>query len=428
MSRRVAVGSRMLFDANERGRMTRRRFHHSASYHVLIPGAALILAAATLAGCSTKAESADAIAAKTADPIAIATAAVESRAIDRYLRVTGSLVADAQAEVSAETAGRVIETPVERGTRVAQGALLIRISPSETAAQLQEAEANAAQIEARLGLAGQQTFDRMRVPDVMNAKASLELAEAEFNRMRALVDQKVISQSEFDQRRTQLEAARQSYQAAQNQADQSYRSLEAARARILLARKAVADTSVKAPIAGLVGERLVSVGDYVTRGQKVATVVRVDPLRVELTVPEQHVSLVKAGQQVRLTVDAYPGEEFPATIRFVSPALRSDQRALTVEAITLNADGRLKPGLFATALVRQPDAAPALLVPASAVETVAGTSRVYVVKDGKIEERIVTTGEKLQTSIEITSGVAKGDSVASEPKGRLTDGQQVKSK
>jgi len=399
--------------------MTRRRFD------LLVPGIALILTGSLLtAGCSSTAETAEAV--RAPEPLAIATAAVESRSIDRYLRVTGSLMADAQAEVSAETAGRVIETPVERGTRVAQGALLVRISPSETAAQLQEADANAAQIEAKLGLVGGQPFDRMRVPDVMNAKASLDLAEAEYNRMRSLVDQKVISQSEFDQRRTQLEAARQNYQSAQNLADQSYRSLEAARARVALARKSVADTSVRAPLTGLVAERVVSVGDYVTRGQRVATVVRVDPLRVELTIPEQHVSLVKVGQQVRLTVDAYPGEEFAATVRFVSPSLRPDQRALTVEAIAPNADSRLKPGFFATALVRQPDAAPALLVPATAVETVAGTSRVYTVKDNRIEERIVTLGEKLDAQVEITSGVSKGDIIATDPKGRLSDGQQVK--
>ena len=342
--------------------------------------------------------------------------------------MTGSLTADAQAEVSAETAGRVIETPVERGTRVSQGALLVRISPSETSAQLLEAEANAAQIEARLGLVAGQTFDRTRVPDVMNAKASLDLAEAEFNRMRSLLDQKVISQSEFDQRRTQLEAAKQSYQSAQNVAEQSYRSLDAARARIALARKAVADTAVRAPLTGLVAERLVSVGDYVTRGTKVATVVRIDPLRVELTVPEQHVALVKAGQPVRLTVDAYPGEEFAASVRFVSPALRSDQRALTVEAVASNSDGRLKPGLFATAMIRQAAGVTALLVPSNAIETVAGTSRVYVVKDGRAEARIVTAGDKVGTQVELTSGVSKGDAVVVDPKGRLTDGLPVKVK
>ncbi len=399
--------------------MTRRRFHLVGS------GALLLSAASFLAACSTQATGAVGTS-SAPEPLSISTTAVESRPIDRYIRVTGSLMADAQAEVSAETSGRVIETPVERGTRVSQGALLVRISPAETSAQLQEAEANAAQIEARLGLAPAQAFDRTRVPDVMNAKASLDLAQAEFTRMQSLLDQKVISQSEFDQRRTQLEAARQAYQSALNVADQSYRSLDAAHARISLARKAVADTAVRAPLNGLVAERLVSVGDYVTRGTRVASVVRIDPLRVALSVPEQYVPLVRVGQAVRLTVDAYPGQEFAATVRFVSPALRSDQRALTVEALTANADGRLKPGLFATALVRQPDAAPALMVPATAVETIAGTSRVYVVKNGRIEQRIVTLGERIDPQIEITSGVAKGDVVATEPKGRLSDGQAVK--
>ena len=187
-------------------------------------------------------------------------------------------------------------------------------------------------------------FDPKVVPDVMNAKASLEWAEAEFNRMRSLLEQKVVSQSEFDQRRTQVEAARQQYQVAQNSAQQSYRLLEAARARVALARKAVADTGVRAPFTGVVAERAVSVGDYVTRGTRVATVVSVDPLRVELTIPEQSVSLVKEGQPVRLTVDAYPGQEFVARVRFVSPALRADQRSLMVEAVVPNSDGRLKPG------------------------------------------------------------------------------------
>jgi RND family efflux transporter MFP subunit len=259
----------------------------------------------------------------------------------------------------------------------------------------------------------------------MNAKANLQLAEAEFNRIKALLDQKVVSQSEYDQRLTQVEAARQQHQAARNVAEQSYRSLQAARARITLARKSVSDTLVRAPFAGVVAERLVSAGDYVARGTKVATVVRVDPLRVELTVPEQSVSLVKIGQLVRLTVDAYPGKEFTATIRFISPSLRSDQRALTVEAVTSNPDGLLKPGLFATALIKQTASAPGLLAPATAVETVSGTSRVFVVKGGRIEERIVTLGEKVDSLVELTSGVAAGDVVAAEPKGRLVDGRAV---
>lgn len=388
---------------------------------------ATLLAAAVASGCSSR-TSAEEGPVAVPEPIAITTATVESRPIERFIRVTGSLHADEQAEVSAESGGRVIDTPVERGTRVAQGAILIRVSPAEAAAQLQEAEANAAQIEARLGLRAGAAFDPKTVPDVMNAQASLEYAEAEFSRIRSLLDQKVVSQSEFDQRRTQVDAARQQYQMALNSAQQSFRSLQAAHARVVLARKTVADTAVRAPFSGLVAERLVSQGDYVTRGTKVATIVRIDPLRVELTIPEQALSLIQVGQRVRLTVDAYPDEVFDATIRFVSPALRADQRALTVEAITSNPDGRLKPGLFATASIQQPGSAPALLVPQEAVETISGTSRVYVVKDGVVEERIVTTGDRVGQAIEIVGGVAAGDVVAADRKGRLADGTPVRSR
>jgi membrane fusion protein (multidrug efflux system) len=350
---------------------------------------------------------------------------VESQPIDRFLRVTGSLAADEQADVAAETAGRVIGTPVERGTRVAAGTVLIRVSATEADASVREAEANAAQLEARLGLANLQAFDAVRVPDVLNAKAALDWAEAEFGRIKSLLDQKVVSQAEYEQRLTQVQAARQQYQSALNGAQQAFRSLQAARARVDLARKSAADTTVRAPFSGIVAERLVSTGDYVTRGMKVATVVRIDPVRVELTVPEQYLSLVKAGQQVRLTVDAYPGEVFTARVRFVSPALKKDQRALTVVAVADNADNRLKPGLFATALLQRPAAAPALLVPASAVETVAGTSRVYIVAGTRVEERIVTIGEKIGDRLELASGVKAGERVAANPRGKLSDGARI---
>jgi RND family efflux transporter MFP subunit len=306
--------------------------------------------------------------------------------------------------------------------------LLVRISGSETSAQLLEAEANAGQIEARLGLVRGEAFDPRRVPEVMNAQASVDWAEAEFSRIRSLLDQKVVSQSEFDQRRTQVEAARQQYKVAINGAEQSYRSLQAARARVALANKSVSDTAVRAPFGGLVAERVVSVGDYVTKGTRVATVVSIDPLRVELSVPEQAIAQIKIGQPVRLTVDAYPGEQFAATVRFVSPSVRVDRRALTVEAVAPNKDGRLKPGLFVTALIQQGSPAPALTVLETAVETVAGTSRVYVVKDGKADERIVTLGDKVTGQVEVTSGLAKGEQVVAEPRGRITDDMAVRNK
>jgi membrane fusion protein (multidrug efflux system) len=357
--------------------------------------------------------------------IDVAAVAAVEQPIARFIRATGTLMAEEHADVAAETAGRVVSAPVERGTPVAQGAELVRLSSIETEAQLKEAEANAAQIEARLGLGSGATFDVNSVPEVQNAKAGAELAQSEFARIKSLLDQRVVSQSEYDQRRTQAEAARQQYEAAKNGAAQQYQMLQAARARVALARKAFADTVVRAPFNGVVSERLVDVGDYVNRGMKVAVVVRVNPLRVQLTVPEQFVSAIAAGQPVAFEVDAYPGRRFDGTIKYVSPALQADQRALTAEAIVPNPTSELKPGLFATARIRQPKPTPAVLVPAAAVQTGAGTSRVYVVNGDHVDERIVTVGQTVDTLVEITSGVKAGERVATLNVSKLADGTAI---
>jgi membrane fusion protein, multidrug efflux system len=359
--------------------------------------------------------------------VQVSPVAATEQPIARFIRATGSLMAEEQADVAAETAGRVVSAPVERGTAVTQGAELVRLLSTETDAQLREAEANAAQIEARLGLTAGAAFDVNAVPEVQNAKAGAELAQAEFARIKSLLDQRVVSQSEYDQRRTQAEAARQQYDAAKNGAAQQYQMLQAARARIALARKAVADTVVRAPFTGAVAQRLVAVGDYVTRGTKVAVVVRVNPLRVQLTVPEQFISAVAAGQPVNFEVDAYPGQQFTGTIKYVSPALQADQRALTVEAIVPNPKGVLKPGLFATARIERAERTRGVVVPKDAVQVTSGTSRVFVVAGDHVEERIVTTGDAVGDLVEITKGLKSGERVATKNVGQLSDGTKVQS-
>jgi membrane fusion protein, multidrug efflux system len=357
--------------------------------------------------------------------LAVAAAPAAEQPITRFIRATGSLMAEEQADVAAEIAGRIVSTPVERGTSVAAGAVLVRLSPDEADAQAKEAEANAAQIEARLGIASGGSLDVNAVPEVQNAKATYDLAQNEFNRIKSLLEQRVVSQSEFDQRRTQMEATRQQYEAARNGAAQQFQALQAARARVALAHKALADTTVRSPFAGLVAERLVSTGDYVTKGMKVAVVVRVNPLRVQLTVPEQFVSAVKVGAPVAFQVDAYPGREFTGTIRYVSPALEANRRALTVEAVVPNQSGDLKPGLFATARIEQPDKVAAVMVPAAAVQTQGGTSRVYVVNGDKVEERIVTVGQQVDALVEIATGLKAGEQVATKNVAQLFDGAKV---
>ena len=390
----------------------------------------------TSAACGTaKGESEAKTAAPAAISVSVATAAEQP--ITRFLKVTGTLAAEEEAEVAAEIQGRVIATPVERGTRVAEGADLIRISPAEAQAQATEAEANAAQLERRLGLSGESRsgisgesaeFEIDRVPEVANARAQFTLATGDFDRAKMLFDKQLLSRADFDQKSAQAEVAQRQFDIARNGAMQQYQGLLAARARVALAKKALADTVVKAPFAGVVGQRLVSVGDYVQRGTKVASVMRNNPLRVQLTVPEQYSAEVAIGRSVSLEVDASPGQKFVGQVRYVSPALETNSRTLAVEAVVPNDSGTLKPGSFASASIEQANRSPAILTPATAVRTVAGTARVFVVTGDKVEERIVTVGQQVGDLIEITSGLKAGEKVATSNVTQLADGVRVAAK
>ena len=387
----------------------------------------LVIPALLVAGCETTSDPE----VETAKPeggrtVAAATAVAVERPISRFVTVSGTLSAQEQADVAAEISGRIVATPVERGTRVSAGAALVQIADAEVRAQADEAAANAAQIEARLGLAGGATFEIDRVPEVANARASAELAEVEFDRAKMLVEKKLLPQADFDRSRAQADVARRQSDIARNGAEQQYQSLLAARARMTLARKALADTVVRAPFDGVVDQRLVSVGDYAVRGTKVASVMRITPLRVELTVPGQYISTIAVGRSVSLEVDAYPGRTFTGLIRYVSPAVQTDSRALIIEAVVPNQTGELKPGQFARARIEQASQTPAVLVPASAVRTDSDTARVYVVSPtGSAEERIVTTGQTVEGLIEITTGVKAGDVVATSNVAQIADGVRI---
>jgi RND family efflux transporter MFP subunit len=146
---------------------------------------------------------------------------------------------------------------------------------------------------------------------------------------------------------------------------------------------------------------------------------------VRLTIPEQFISAVSSGQAVNFQVDAYANRTFEGKVQYVSPALQADQRALTVEAVVPNPTGELKPGLFATARIEEKDRTPAVLVPTAAVQTIGGTSRVFVVNGDRVEERIVTAGQAVDDLVEISKGLKNGERVATRNVGKLVDGAHV---
>ena len=264
-----------------------------------------------------------------------------------------------------------------------------------------------------------------RVPEVANAKANVTLSQGDFDRAKMLFEKKLLSQAEFDKSSAQAEVARRQYDIARNTSMQQYQALLAARARVSLARKALADTVVRAPFTGVVGERMVSVGDYVTRGMKVVSVMRTSPLRLQLTVPQQYSVEVSVGRSVSLEVDTAPGKTFTGQVRYVSPALQADSRTLIVEAVVPNDDSALKPGSFATARIEQASRQPGILVPSAAVRTVSGTSRMFVVSKDRAEERLVTVGQSVDDLLEITTGLKVDERVATTNVTQVVDGALV---
>lgn len=391
--------------------------------HLTLVAASTLLLACSMTACSRS--EAEKPAATAPAPIAVETVAIEARALPGALDVTGALMADAQTDVASEAEGRVTQVLIERGQFVGSGAVVARLDDQDAGHQLKEAQAIEAQTQAKLGLTPGQPFDPQQTPEVRQARVTLERMEVEFQRYDRLVQQGAVSRSEFDLRRNDYLTQKEQLEVRVNEARQLYQTLQAQGARVAMARKALADTTIRAPYAGLIMEKLVHVGQYVPRGGKVAVLVRVDPLRVELAVPEAAVSAVRRGQKVSFTVQTYPGRPFEGVVAYVGPALKADSRSLVVEAMVPNRRGELRPGLFATARIELPAGAPLPMAPAGAVRTEAGVSRLFVVADGRAELRFVQLGRTLDGQVEVLHGVEVGDRVVTGAPAGLGDGAPV---
>ncbi|MDP2306884.1 MAG: efflux RND transporter periplasmic adaptor subunit [Pseudomonadota bacterium] len=327
---------------------------------------------------------ADATATQAVPPVAVGTATATTQDVPRTLTVTGSLLAVEDADVAAEAAGAVERIAADRGDLVAKGAALVVLDATTSGLQVNEATAS-----------------------VAAAEVQVRQAENDCARARTLTDAGGLSTGDRDRLLSQCE--------------QGARQLDAARARLALATTNLSRATVRAPFAGVVAERMVSPGDYVTPGKPVVTLVSVDPLRLELSVPERAAALITSGARVTFTVTEHPGRTFEATIDRVSPALRARTRDLMVEATVQNADGALRPNSFAVAKLSLPNA-PGVTIPLTALVEKGDVTRIYVAKDNVAEERVVEVGSRLDAVAEIRVGVADGEVVISPIPEGLADG------
>ncbi len=376
----------------------------------------------------------------TPNAVVVTTAAAIRRDLPRFFEASGSLAGDQQTDVAPQTQGKVVAVGVDIGSPVRRGQMLVRLDDAElklhvdqAAAQLEQARAAVRQAEERIGLRSGQAFDPNRVAEVAAARVAFELADKNLKRAAKLIESGDVSQSFYDDQRARRDQLKEQYDVAVAQARQNFAGVQVARtnvanaeAALALARKNLSYAVIPSPIDGFVTERTADLGEYVSPQQKVATVVRTNPLRVRIDIPEQAIQEIKVGQSVSATTSAWPDRNFSGRVARIAPNVSAESRTLTVEAEIDNSGGALKPGQFATVRILQPRTDPAVLVPARAVTTQAGVSRVFVIKDGHAQQRIVQTGQTEGDLIEIKNGVAADEQVATSNLEMLSDGVAVK--
>jgi membrane fusion protein (multidrug efflux system) len=323
-----------------------------------------------------------------AAPVHVQTVTVSEQPMPEYLTLTGSLHASRQSDIAADASGKVVQALVERGQTVKGGQVIATLD-----ARSATLGATAALAQSRL------------------AREQLEQAERECGRVKHLLETGAISQADFDRQTSQCAAQQWSATAAEAQ-QQS-------------ATKLLGDTRIRAPFDGIIGERMVNVGQYVEPSTRVASIYEADPLRLELTIPEADLASIHEGVRVSFSVAAFGEERFTGAIRFISPNVRESSRDLVAEAVVANADGRLRPGMFAVAKVQLGEKrSPVVAAKALARDDTA--ARLFVVgTDSRVQERLVRIGETKDDMVAVLSGVRAGENVVLEPGTGVRDGARV---
>ncbi len=347
--------------------------------------------------------------------VAVHTMGVQRMSIQRQIDLAGTLLSPDQARVSAEAAGVVRRVLVEIGREVGVGSPLVEIEPRELKLALERAEAALLQTRAQLGMSGPVDRDEAPPADadiavVKTATANRDDARAAFERAKALNARGITSFEVLQAAETRHKVAEASYESSLDSVRATRAQLQDRRAAYALALKQLDDAVVRAPIAGVVFERPVQVGEYIAQRTVVASIVQMHPLKLRTGVQERHAGVVEPGQPVQFRVEAFGDRLFTGKVAYVSPALDQTMRTFTVEALVDNPDRLLKPGFFAKGVILTRLDTEVLAVPDAAVSVLAGVASVYVIKDGAVTQQEVELGVRQGDLWEITGGL-KGDEV-----------------
>ncbi len=414
-----------------------------------------LVAAANACGGSVESKTKTQETEKESAPVAVSTARVVSREIPSYIQATGSLAAQETSDVAPKTAGQIVLTPVNVGAFVKQGDVIAKLDTRNAQLTLQQsqagvtqAQAGVSQAQARLGLTANGSFQASTIPEVRAANANyeqalaqLKQAQANEQRYRDLVQTGDTSMQNYETYRTtrdtaqaQVNSARQQLEAAVNAAKQNNQAVksaqaavEAAKTQVATAQQTITDATIRAPFAGFVSSRPVALGENVTTATTIITLLRTNPLKLQLQVGEKDVPFIKVGMAVSLEVDAFKDRKFAGTVSAINPLVDATSRTATIEAQVDNSGNLLRSGMFATARIERPGGGQGIFVAKSAVYNDQNTQsyRSFVIQDGVAKLRVVQIGQEENDQIKILSGLNADETVATGNLAQLYEGAKV---
>lgn len=385
------------------------------------------------------------------ETVRLTTASASAAADDVVLNATGYVVAAHKIQVASKVVGKVAWIGVEKGDKVKEGQVLVRLEDDEYRAQLQQTRGNLASLEARL--AELQTGSRpeeiaVALANVKQAEAELENARINLERTRQLVRDGVFAKQMLDD----AEAGFRSREARVRSLERTYElvrigprrevidavkgQIEQARGAVAFAETQLANTVIRAPVNGTILERIVERGEFVTtgfvgdRGAKgfVVSLADLNDLEVELDVSQSDFNKLRGlGQKARITVDAYPGRSWDGSIYQIAPEADRQKATVQVKVKVANPDEFLRPEMNATVAFLSGEKAaaateaPTLYVPAGAVRD----GQVFVVLNERAVVRKVRTGASSSRGLRVEEGLFGGEDVVVDPPAGLKDGARV---
>jgi len=386
-----------------------------------------LLASAVISVLSCKRQ--EAVQAKQdAAPLEVTARRVMLKQITRNVEAVGSLFPFEEVTVSSEIEGRAVEVTADLGDSVAANQVLVRVSDEEQRYLLAQNEAQLRQALEKLGLKteNEKVKDLKQAPEMRRAQADLTDSEQRFKRTRDLVAQGIGSRQDLDQAQAKYQSSQAEYETALNTTRNLVQEVERTRGVVELQRKKLRDTTIRAPFAAQVKERMVNAGTYLKASTPVFTLVKTNPIRMRIEVPERMAPWLHVGQIADVGLEAFPNRLFQGKVWRISPTVDQAKRTFVVEALIENGRNELKPGSYAKAVVHTSRTDSIKLVPVAALNYVFGANKVYIVKNNKIDAREVKVGDRFGENVEIAEGVKDGEEVATSQLGKLESGTRVR--